>query len=689
MRCSLSPLLHSGRRGRKGVTASEVRGEDARQGGGALGWAYENPDVKLSLLWRAMQRSKDLHALLCQDITSTLNTHNPSASSNWTNSGVQSLALARSLRRSESGYDSLGAELMRYGDATMPHRITLSFQRWAWSVSQMHASLMRGHKLFAETSRTLHWVSAHVYPTHNVERLYLDPMVEVTAMMPIKLNPTGEQSPNPWMWVRDYDIDTDLGVSFENALKGRRLTKEQSLDFIRDLPYRRGALDDGGVTSLGRLTGKSSHRGVVKFEKTKAHVRKEGCPLAEDGSSTIDIAAIPTVEGMVTSHGGRIPLGQALDTSEVEDGALISFLAHSNFDLLAACCEGHARILSSLFVEGRPVVVMSNNAAVVRYLDTVFGEFVEKGAVEIVGLPEEATQLDEVLGAVLQDDPTFTPKGGFGAPLQVGEATQYFAQRHRGTWIMTDGEAQASKWGVREVRDVVQYALQNGADTLCVGEYMGTAARALLQEAIPPNGRLQLLTVPNTPHGDALHQFVASSVSTSNLTIIGGCGSVGTRTVESMSRGRVARDIALSPNHNIQAVGVNIAATDALLYLPAASYRLGQIGNTKRYLKATRSVLQHAMCPNAAVSSDGPWGSVLGAGVARRVIHRALSTPDYSSGGIFGGQRDDTALPSVGPRMSPSRTLASTRELNFISGLREGFGGKGGLALLAAKVFGV
>jgi hypothetical protein len=354
---------------------------------------------------------------------------------------------------------------------------------------------------------------------------------------------------------------------------------------------------------------------------------------------------------------------------------------------------------------------MSNNAAVVRYLETVFGEFVEKGALEIVTLPQEGSQLDEVLGAVLQDDTTFVPKAGADGSLEEGEATQHFAQRHKSTWLLTDSEAQASKWGDKEVRAIVQYAIQNGADTLCVGEYIGLDIIARLRRTIPSEcggaakGRLKLLVIPNTPNGEALQAFASASISTPNLTIIGGCGSVGSRTVESMSRGRTARDIALSPSLNpaVHTIGINIAATDALLYLPAAPYQLGFTGNTKRYLKATRSVLQHAMCPNTTLSSEGSsWASMIGAGMVRRGMHKALWATDYTSGGIFSSNGAGTAttlpignmaaaplIPSVGPCMSPSRTTATQREIDFLNSSRDAGNGTGAVSVLVAKILGI
>ena len=694
---------------RRGVTASEVRGEDAGNPlPGSLGWAYENPDVKLSLLWRAMEKSKNLHALLMHDITSILGNLG-TLESKWSNSGEQSMQLAAHLRRA-GGDGSLGAEMLRFGDVTMPHRISISFQRWAWSVSRMHSTLMRGNRPFAETSRGVRWLSAHVYPTHNGERLLVDPFLEGTAMMGTAVNATGEQSPSPWMWVRDYDVESEaVGLSFNNALRGRRLTKEQSLDFIRDLPYRRGALDDGGVSTLGRLTGKSTFRGVSKMERAKAQVRKEGCPLAEDGSPTLDIIPLITQleQLVVVDQAGRgggeaAPLWDLILDSTVTTPScgpvFASHLASGNFDLLMACCEAHARVLSALYVEGRPAVAMSNNCTVTRYLETVFGEFVEKGALEIVTLPSEREQLEEVLRAVLRDDPTFVPREGEGAEMGCGEATQFVTQRHRTTWLLADDAAHMSHWGDKEVVDVVHYALRNGADALCVSESVGTDNLRRIRRALPHHPkwkcRLELVVVPSTT---GLLEFASSVVSSPNLALIGACGSVGSRTVESFSRGRIIREIAHSTQLSsaVQTIGINVAPTDAMLYVPALPYKLGTIGNVFRFNGATRSILQHSVCPTsspAAAPTNEPMDSLV-AGVSglRRQLRRVmLSSPDYTSGGMFAHSHGgDGSYPSVGPAMSPTRTLSSVREVSYLAGGRDTSNGLDGAKLLLAKALGV
>lgn len=295
-----------------------------------------------------------------------------------------------------------GAALPSYSSRL---QVALSLLLWVRCLSDVQDTFARVRMPYAQTTRLGRALLVHVFPTRRVEYL-VEPHSTVTVKVHEIANDTAEQVPPPHTWdpetsvtLREGETEWTAHIEGHRARHGgdgcRVVGRSMGLLHRVQNVVARASEDDGKASRLLagrrhrrlRLATGSAHGSTPlrsRWRSTDASIhwatsdgyrrlppnpldpcptedaayhgnwiRGEGCPLADDGQSTVTPIFIPAA--------GASPVDVPLSRSELS---------------LDNCVKAHAAILSALFIEGRVAHVTTDDPAVLHYVRFAFAEFI-------------------------------------------------------------------------------------------------------------------------------------------------------------------------------------------------------------------------------------------------------------------------------------------------------------------------
>lgn len=659
---------------------------------GKTQWLYADPKQKRDLLLRSRAKAHELYTLLLDTEAKEGVLAANAASFNILNTSSSSASAARRGGASSATFTdpSVLALLQCVGTSTNLHKLFLSAQRWMYSADVVYQQLLRRSDMYATVSSGhRRWVSAGVFPHGAVEGLALDPNASVSVLMDRSANATGTQIPSPWLYVQrestgaskcaatmdgtqgQYNTDRMNDAAEgrraqlpEDSLLTRRLSKDQQLDFMQNLPYRMCATDDTGETTLGRYQKRPRRRGTSEQRANNTNSQRiEGLPLARDGSVTSAACAVCVDPRRMTPY-----------------------------ECLHAIGSTVAYVINSLYFEGRAASVSTTSREVATFLETVFGEFLDEQFLSV----ELVERYDAVMGGGGGGGVT-TPSPDIDAERSALEAEWLGGTplAAASVWAVPDGgastasqrewssavcEAMLLRAAATDCRSIIVPAewrgaaeLQKAADSL----RSRVAAAASSSSSSALSAAFLRPTIPTIfSSQQPVHELLSESTRVPYLTLLSPDTALATRVAMGSSLGTpFGGGSGGSSNsggsgdlhESVRVVGVNAVAVDTPLFFPGAACPL--VG------RGWRSTAQHE--PTAVVGNSHRFESV-----GRSLVAKPW---DSALHGVkrFAASYDaaNTTLASVEPPGAAG--LVSERLCAALAG---GFSASTTAALLSAKV---